>query len=136
MMSLIKTINFELLGDKRGSLISLEQNKNIPFDIKRIYYIFDTQQEVSRGFHAHRNLQQVAICVKGSCRFTLDDGQTRESILMDSPSVGLYIDNHKWREMDDFSEDCVLIVLASDYYEEADYIRDYDKFLKEVVKNA
>ncbi|KHA61694.1 dTDP-6-deoxy-3,4-keto-hexulose isomerase [Vibrio variabilis] len=135
-MSLIKTLEFNVLGDDRGSLISLEQNKNIPFDIKRIYYIFDTQQDVSRGFHAHRNLQQVAVCVKGSCRFTLDDGQTRESILMDSPNVGLYIDNHKWREMHDFSEDCVLIVLASDYYEEADYIRDYDEFLKEVVKNA
>jgi len=135
-MSLIKTLEFDVLGDERGSLISLEENKNIPFDIKRIYYIFDTKQEVSRGFHAHKSLQQVAICVKGSCCFTLDDGQTRESILMNSPNIGLYIDNHKWREMHDFSKDCVLIVLASDYYDEADYIRNYDEFLKEVTENA
>lgn len=129
-MSLIKIIEFDLLGDERGSLISLEQNKNIPFDIKRVYYIFGTAQDVARGFHAHKNLQQVAICVKGSCRFILDDGQCRESVFMDSPSVGLYIDNSKWRVMHDFSEDCVLMVLASDYYDEADYIRDYDEFKK------
>ena len=128
-MSLIKTIEFDLLGDERGSLISLEENKNIPFDIKRVYYIFGTEQGVARGFHAHKNLQQVAICVKGSCRFILDNGKCRESIVLDSPSVGLYIDNNKWREMHDFSEDCVLMVLASNYYDEADYIRDYDKFL-------
>ncbi|KAB2823514.1 sugar 3,4-ketoisomerase [Aliivibrio finisterrensis] len=132
-MSLIKTIEFDLLGDDRGSLISLEENKNIPFDIKRVYYIFGTEQGVARGFHAHKNLQQIAICVKGSCRFILDNGKCRESIVLDSPSVGLYIDNNKWREMHGFSEDCVLVVLASDYYDEADYIRDYDEFKKAVL---
>ncbi|WP_367971420.1 FdtA/QdtA family cupin domain-containing protein [Vibrio scophthalmi] len=129
-MSLIKTIEFDLLGDNRGGLISLEENKNIPFDIKRVYYIFGTEQGVARGFHSHKNLQQVAICVKGSCRFILDNGKCRESVVLDSPSVGLYIDNNKWREMHDFSEDCVLVVLASDYYDEADYIREYEKFKK------
>ncbi|RYU44054.1 WxcM-like domain-containing protein [Aliivibrio finisterrensis] len=133
-MSLIKTIEFDFLGDERGSLISLEENKNIPFDIKRVYYIFGTEQGVARGFHAHKNLQQVAICVKGSCRFILDNGKCRESIVLDSPSVGLFIGNNKWREMHDFSDDCVLVVLASDYYDEADYIRDYDEFLKEIRK--
>ncbi|KIE19464.1 dTDP-6-deoxy-3,4-keto-hexulose isomerase [Vibrio sinaloensis] len=128
-MSLVKTLKFDVLGDDRGSLISLEENKNIPFDIKRIYYIFGTKKNVSRGFHAHKNLQQVVICVKGSCRFVLDDGQRRESIVMDSPNIGLFIDNHKWREMHDFSEDCVLMVLASNYYDEMDYIRDYDEFI-------
>lgn len=131
-MSLIKTIEFDLLGDERGSLISLEQNKNIPFDIKRVYYLFGIEQDAARGFHAHKNLQQVAVCVKGSCRFILDNGTDRESTVLDSPNVGLYIDNNKWREMHDFSEDCVLMVLASDYYDEADYIRDYDEFKKAV----
>ena len=129
-MSLIKTIVFDELGDERGSLISLEQKRNIPFEIKRVYYIFGTDKDIARGFHAHKNLQQVAICIKGSCRFILDDGLTKESIILDSPNIGLYIDNNKWREMHDFSNDCILIVLASDYYDEADYIRDYNEFIK------
>lgn len=129
-MSLIKTIAFDELGDERGRLISLEQKRNIPFEIKRVYYIFGTDKDIARGFHAHKNLQQVAICIKGSCRFILDDGLKKESIILDSPNVGLYIDNNKWREMHDFSNDCILIVLASDYYDEADYIRDYNEFIK------
>lgn len=131
-MSLIKTIAFDELGDERGRLISLEQKRNIPFEIKRVYYIFGTDKDIARGFHAHKNLQQVAICIKGSCRFILDDGLKKESIILDSPNVGLYIDNNKWREMHDFSNDCILIVLASDYYDEADYIRDYNEFIKAV----
>nr|UEO57257.1 TDP-4-oxo-6-deoxy-alpha-D-glucose-3,4-oxoisomerase [Morganella morganii] len=129
-MSLINLIEFKTLGDDRGSLISLEQNKNIPFEIKRIYYIFGTKENVSRGFHAHRNLQQVAVCLSGSCRFVLDNGEKREEIILNSPDKGLYINNYMWREMHDFSPDCVLIVLASDFYSESDYIRNYDDFLK------
>jgi dTDP-4-dehydrorhamnose 3,5-epimerase-like enzyme len=128
-MSIIKIINFNVLGDDRGSLISLEQYENVPFEIKRIYYIFDTEKGVSRGFHAHINLEQLAVCVKGSCRFILDDGEKREELLLDSPTKGLYINNNKWREMHDFSEDCVLMVLASELFDEGDYIRDYDQFL-------
>lgn len=131
-MKLVNTIEFQKLGDERGSLVSLEQNKNIPFDVKRIYYIFGTKEGVSRGFHAHKNLQQVAICVKGSCRFLLDDGHKKENIILDSPNVGLHINNFIWREMHDFSEDCVLVVLASELYDESDYIRDYNIFLKEL----
>ncbi|HDU8583523.1 TPA: FdtA/QdtA family cupin domain-containing protein [Morganella morganii] len=128
-MSLINLIEFKTLGDDRGSLISLEQNKNIPFEIKRIYYIFGTKENVSRGFHAHRNLQQVAVCLSGSCRFVLDNGEKREEIILNSPDKGLYINNYMWREMHDFSPDCVLIVLASDFYLESDYIRNYDDFM-------
>ncbi|EML9905080.1 MULTISPECIES: FdtA/QdtA family cupin domain-containing protein [Morganella] len=128
-MSLINLIEFKTLGDDRGSLISLEQNKNIPFEIKRIYYIFGTKENVSRGFHAHRNLQQVAVCLSGSCRFVLDNGEKREDIILNSPDKGLYISNYMWREMHDFSPDCVLIVLASDFYLESDYIRNYDDFM-------
>ncbi|XKD92759.1 sugar 3,4-ketoisomerase [Morganella morganii] len=134
-MSLINLIEFKTLGDDRGSLISLEQNKNIPFEIKRIYYIFGTKENVSRGFHAHRNLQQVAVCLSGSCRFILDDGEKREEIILNSPDKGLYISNYTWREMHDFSPDCVLIVLASDFYLESDYIRNYDDFLKSNLIN-
>ncbi|AWS49991.1 MULTISPECIES: sugar 3,4-ketoisomerase [Providencia] len=130
-MKLVNTIEFKTLGDDRGSLVSLEQNKNIPFEVKRIYYIFGTKEGVSRGFHAHKNLQQVAICVKGSCRFVLDDGHNKDEIILDNPNVGLHISNFMWREMHDFSEDCVLIVLASELYDESDYIRDYNIFLKE-----
>ncbi|WP_318840372.1 FdtA/QdtA family cupin domain-containing protein [Providencia sp. PROV083] len=128
-MKLVNIIEFKTLGDDRGSLVSLEQNKNIPFEVKRIYYIFGTKEGVSRGFHAHKNLQQVAICVKGSCRFVLDDGHNKDEIILDNPNIGLHINSFMWREMHDFSEDCVLIVLASELYDEADYIRDYHEFI-------
>ena len=134
-MSLIKTVNFKPLGDDRGSLVALESNKTVPFDIKRVYYIFETQQGVSRGFHAHKNLKQLAVCVTGSCRFVLDDGKTRESIVLDSSATGLIIENLTWREMHDFTSDCVLMVLANRYYDESDYIRDYQEFLN-VVNHA
>lgn len=117
------------MGDSRGSLISLEQHKNIPFDVQRVYYIFDTKKGVSRGFHSHKHLEQVVVCVKGSCRFILDNGEIKEELLLSSPQQGLYIGYNLWREMHDFSDDCVLLVLASDYYNEGDYIRDYDDFL-------
>ncbi|EHR6440961.1 TPA: WxcM-like domain-containing protein [Vibrio parahaemolyticus] len=132
-MSNIPLISFQKMGDERGSLISLEQHKNIPFDIKRIYYIFDTQSGLARGFHAHYDLEQVAICMKGNVTFLIDDGTTKEQVTLSSPDVGLHIKGLKWREMHDFSEDCVLMVVASELYDEADYIRDYDTFLKEVA---
>ncbi|HCE1919625.1 FdtA/QdtA family cupin domain-containing protein [Vibrio parahaemolyticus] len=132
-MSNIPLISFQKMGDERGSLISLEQHKNIPFDIKRIYYIFDTQSGLARGFHAHYDLEQVAICMKGCVTFLIDDGTTKETVTLSSPDVGLHIKGLKWREMHDFSEDCVLMVVASELYDEADYIRDYDTFLKEVT---
>lgn len=133
-MALHKILDFNIMGDDRGSLIALESYKNIPFDVKRVYYIFDTKQGVARGFHAHKNLTQILICVKGSCRILLDNGKIKENIILNSPNQGLLIENLIWREMHDFSEDCVLMVLASNYYDESDYIRDYDEFLKEVNK--
>lgn len=129
-MSLLKTIEFPALGDERGSLISLETYKQIPFDIKRVYYIYGTQTGVARGFHAHKQLQQVAVCVSGKCRMILDDGDKREELWLDSPAKGLLIGDMIWREMHDFSDDCVLLVLASEHYDESDYIRDYDEFLE------
>lgn len=132
-MSLIKFIDFPALGDERGSLVALESEKTIPFPIKRVYYIFGTNAGVSRGFHAHKRLQQVALCITGKCRMILDDGRQRNEVWLDSPNKGLIIEDLVWREMHDFSEDCVLLVLASENYDEADYIRDYDEFKNQVT---
>ncbi|MCC4816399.1 FdtA/QdtA family cupin domain-containing protein [Vibrio lentus] len=128
----IKLIQFQSHGDERGSLVSLEQNKNIPFDIKRVYYLFDTENNVRRGFHAHKKLKQLAVIVKGSCRFLLDDGSEKIELLLDNPAQGLFIESFVWREMFDFSEDCVLMVLADSVYDEDDYIRNYDEFINRV----
>ncbi len=131
-MSLIKTVSFKPLGDERGSLVALEGNKSIPFDIKRVYYIFGTKEGVARGFHAHKNLKQVAVCLTGSCRFVLDDGSRKEEVVLDSPITGLIIEGMVWREMYDFTPDCVLMILADQHYDEYDYIRDYQQFLNMV----
>lgn len=129
----IKQIELNVLGDARGSLVALEQGNGIPFPLKRAYYIFANKMNISRGFHAHKKLKQVAICVSGKCRLILDNGQTREEVWLDSPTKGLIISNMIWREMYDFSHDCVLLVLASENYDENDYIRDYSQFKKETV---
>lgn len=121
---------FEPHGDERGQLVSLEELKNIPFEIRRVYYMYDTGAGVRRGFHAHKSLRQVLICVHGSCRVLLDDGHEKATVLLDKPNEGLVLDSCVWREMFDFSADAVLMVLASELYDEADYIRDYDAFLR------
>lgn len=128
--SLIQWRTFPPLGDERGSLVALEEGKTVPFDIKRVYYIFGTQPGVARGFHAHKKLQQIAVCVTGRCRMVLDDGQRREDAWLDSSTQGLFISNMIWREMYDFSADCVLLVLASEHYDENDYIRSYQDFIR------
>ncbi|AMY65422.1 MULTISPECIES: sugar 3,4-ketoisomerase [Enterobacter] len=125
----INFIPLQKHGDDRGSLVALEEENNIPFSIKRVYYIFDTKEGVRRGFHAHKKLKQVAIAVKGSCRFLLDDGTERIEVVLDNPAQGLLIESCIWREMYDFSSDCVLMVLADSHYDENDYIRDYDAFI-------
>lgn len=126
----IKLIPLQTHGDNRGSLVALEEGRNIPFEIKRIYYLFKTKEGVRRGLHAHNKLKQLAIAVRGSCRFVLDDGKEKVEILLDNPAQGLLIESFMWREMYDFSDDCVLMVLADQLYDEADYVRDYNQFLK------
>lgn len=130
-MSLVKLIDLPSFGDERGGLVAIESNQSIPFDVKRLYYIFNTSQK-PRGFHAHIDLKQVAICLKGSCRFILDNGSTKEEVVLDNPTQGLVIEGLIWREMHDFSEDCVLLVLASEHFTEQDYIRNFDEFLRVV----
>ncbi|WP_041208324.1 sugar 3,4-ketoisomerase [Aeromonas jandaei] len=129
---LINLIDFRVLGDERGSLIALESNNQIPFDISRVYYLYDTKQGVARGFHAHKKLKQLAVCIKGSCRFVMDDGANKQEVVLSTPDKGLFIDAMQWHEMYDFSDDCVLMVLANQPYDESDYIRDYNCFLEEV----
>jgi len=131
-----KLLDFKTLGDDRGSLIAIEEGYNAPFEIKRVYYIFDTKKGVERGFHAHKNLKQMCIAVKGSCTFVVDNGNQKEEIKLNTPNQGLYIQGLIWREMKNFSEDCVLVVLASEHYDEDDYIRDYDAFIKMVNNDS
>lgn len=126
----IEKYQFQQHGDDRGQLVALEENKDFPFSVKRVYYIYDTKEGVHRGFHAHQHLQQILVCVHGSCKILLDNGKEKESVLLNSPSEGILVGNNIWREMYDFSPDAVLLVLASEFYNEEDYIRDYDKFLE------
>lgn len=128
-MKLIELVPLKKISDLRGSMIAIENNKDIPFEIKRVYYIYDTPKGVSRGFHAHINLIQLAVAVKGQCTFILDNGKERASVVLERPDQGLIIRSHMWREMYDFSDDCVILVLASEHYDESDYIRDYSCFL-------
>ena len=120
-------------GDERGSLVAIEGERDLPFAIARVYYVFGTLPGVDRGLHAHHQLRQLAIAVAGSCTMLLDDGQRRVSVRLDDPAVGLTLPPMVWHTMSDFSHDCVLMVLADAVYDEADYIRDYDAFLAAVA---
>jgi len=132
-MQVIKYV-FQPHGDDRGQLIALEEFKDIPFNIKRVYYIYDTAAGVTRGLHAHKSLQQILICIHGSCRIRLDNGYEKKEVPLERPYEGLYVPNDVWREMYDFSPDAVLLVLASEVYDEADYIRNYEEFLEHTKK--
>lgn len=125
---LARFIGFERRGDERGWLVALEGGRNIPFEIRRAYTIFGTVPGVRRGNHAHRRLRQVMVCLIGSCTVLLDDGRRREEVPMRNDERGLVLDPMVWHEMHDFSPDCVLLVLADEWYDEADYIRDYGAF--------
>lgn len=118
--------------DDRGSLVAVEAGKDVPFAIGRVYYLYGAPEGSERGFHAHRTLRQLAVAVNGSCTFLLDDGTGREEVRLDRPDRGLYIGAMVWREMRDFSPDCVVMVLASEAYDEGDYIRNRDDFLSHV----
>lgn len=128
-MQVIKYV-FQPHGDDRGQLIALEEFKDIPFAIRRVYYMYDTGEGVTRGFHAHKTLEQILICIHGSCKVLLDNGQEKKTVSLERPYEGLYVGNMVWREMFEFSPDAVLMVLASELYDESDYIRNYDDFLK------
>ena len=121
-------------GDDRGLLVAIEGLSDVPFAIARVYYVYATTPGTTRGLHAHRALNQLAVAVAGSCTMLLDDGTNKVSVRLDDPSVGLTMGPMIWREMSDFSPDCVLMVLADQVYDEADYIRDYADFLALAVQ--
>ena len=124
------TFKFKRISDKYGNLVPIEAELNIPFPIRRIYYIYGVDGNARRGFHSHNVLHQALICVKGSVKILLKTPAEEETVLLDDPTKGLYIGPMIWREMFDFSEDAVLLVLASEHYDEADYIRNYDMYLE------
>lgn len=134
-MQVVKYV-FQPHGDSRGQLIALEEFKDIPFRIRRVYYMYDTAAGVTRGYHAHKSLEQILICIHGKCKILLDNGTEKKIVPLEKPYEGLYVASAMWREMFDFSPDAVLMVLASELYDEADYIRDYNEFLKFAVPAA
>lgn len=127
-MKKINNYDYKYHSDKYGKLIALESNKDIPFDIKRVYYIYEVESNVRRGFHSHKELEQVLVCVHGSVKILLKTPNEEKIVLLDNPSKGLYIGTDIWREMYDFENETVLMVLASDYYDENDYIRNYKDY--------
>lgn len=127
---------FKVLGDYRGQLIALEANRQIPFDVKRVFYIYGTQEGVPRGNHSHYKTKQFLVAVNGSCKVTLDDGEKKETFDLNRPNLGLFQDAFVWGTMHNFSSDCVLMVLANEYYDASDYITDYDKFLEEAKNDS
>ncbi|MBR1463585.1 MAG: WxcM-like domain-containing protein [Prevotella sp.] len=130
MKRLGEIINLPKINDPRGNLTVAEQLKDVPFSIKRAYWVYDVPGGESRGGHAHKRLKQLVIALSGSFHVTLDDGKTRETYLMNHPWQGLLIDTGIWRTLDDFSSGAVCLVLASELFDEDDYIYEYEDFLK------
>jgi len=127
-MKIIK-IKLPKIKDRRGNLSVIEKDV-IPFVSKRVYYLYDVPSGAKRGGHAHKNLQQFVVALSGSFDVILDNGKTRERVTLNRPDEGLLIENGTWREMENFSSGGICLVLASAEYDELDYIRDYDDFLK------
>lgn len=124
-----KFIEFSQKGDERGHLVVIEGNENVPFDIKRVFYIYGSDRDVIRGRHANYNSEFVLINVSGTSKVKVDDGTNQKVFDLDRPHVGVYIPKLVWKDMYDFSEDSVLLCLASEHYDANEYIRDYDKYL-------
>lgn len=135
-MKRTRNIKLRVNDDKWGKLIPIEgkdkikRKDEIPFEIKRIYYIYEVNQEKRRGFHSHKKLEQVLICVHGSVKILLKTPDEEKIVKLNNPNKGLYIGPNIWREMYDWEDDAVLLVLASNHYDEKDYIRNYEEYEK------
>ena len=127
-----KIIQIPKISDKRGNLSFIEENKHIPFEIKRIYYLYDVPGDSVRAGHAHKNLHQLMIAISGSFDITLDDGVNKKTINLRKPYEGLYIPPMMWRDLDNFSSGSVCLVLASDYFDESEYYRNYNEFITNI----
>ena len=123
-------------SDRKGNLSVVENGITLPFNVKRVYYLYDVPGGESRGSHAHKELSQLIIAASGSFKVTLDDGKVKRTFFLNRPYQGLYVKPGMWRDLEDFSSGAVCMVLASDVYKAEDYIRDYDEFLKfrEIIK--
>ena len=128
----IRFIELSQIKDSRGDLTFIEGGKHLPFNIARVYYLYNVPVDAERGGHAHKELEQVVFALSGSFRMKIDDGKTKSEYWLRDPRKGLYIKNMIWREMDSFSQGAVCMVLASHWYDEVDYYRDYDDFLTAV----
>ncbi len=126
----------QIIDSHDGKISVAESSKNIPFQIKRVYYIYDFDSDKSvRGYHAHKNLEQVLFCISGSFTLKLDDGFNIYEEDINEPHIGIFIGKYVWHTMHNFSDDCVILVFASDYFNESDYIRDYDDFLSIITEH-
>lgn len=133
----VHELNFEQHGDDRGHLVVVEGIKDIPFDIKRVFYIYGSDSMVVRGLHANKKSQFVLINVAGTSKVKVKDGMGNEKIFsLNRPHMGIYIPQMVWKEMYDFSADAVLLCLASEHYEQEEYIRDYDEYVRIMSDNA
>lgn len=131
----IKILEFSDLGDERGNLVVVEgSGVDIPFEVKRVFYIYGSDAEVIRGRHANRKTEFVMINVSGKSKVKVDNGYEQQIIELNRPRMGLYLSTMVWKDMYDFSEDSVLLVLASEHYDSTEYIRDYDDYIREIRK--
>lgn len=131
----MNTDNFKMFplrvhGDKRGKLVAIEHGENCPFEVRRAFYICDVRGSERRGMHANRKSEFLFVALSGSCKVICDDGEKRAEFILENPETALWTDKMTWKEMCDFSENAVLLVLASEKYDVNEYIRDYDEFLK------
>ena len=117
-------------SDRKGNITVVQNGETIPFDVKRVYYLYDVPGGESRGAHAHRDLSQLIVAASGSFRVTVDDGNVKRSYVLNRPYQALYVKPGIWRDLDDFSSGAVCLVLASEVYMPDDYIRDYEEFLE------
>ena len=132
-MNRVQMLEFPQRGDARGHLVIVEGNRDIPFEIKRVFYIYGSDNDVVRGQHANRETEFVLINVAGTSKVKVKDGEGNEAIFcLNRPHTGVYLPNMVWKDMYDFSEDSVLLVLASEHYDPAEYIRNYDDFVAEI----
>ncbi len=128
-LGLVSPITLPVITDPRGDLTFVESGRHLPFDIRRVYYLYNVPVDSERGGHAHRKLEQVVFALSGSFRMKIDDGFEKTEYWLRDPRNGIYINNLIWREMDCFSQGAVCMVLASEPYDESDYYRNYDEFL-------
>jgi dTDP-4-dehydrorhamnose 3,5-epimerase-like enzyme len=134
MIEKCKLIDFPQKGDERGHLVIVEGRQDIPFDIKRVFYIYGSDKDVIRGRHANYNSEFVLINVSGTSKVKVDDGEHQRVFELDRPHIGIYLPKLIWKDMYDFSEDSVLLVMASEHYDANEYIRDYNEYIKVMDK--